>query len=129
LIRDTGAILLDMNPDRTMAGKLRHAVKGEGDQLADLHLWRLGPGHLGAIVSVVTVQPREANYYKSRLAGSHPCRTSRSKLPPSRGSTQACMPRRVGILQPLPRKRYVLRGPMLEQRWKGDIEVSPLPTP
>jgi cation diffusion facilitator family transporter len=68
LIRDTGAILLDMNPDRTMAGKLRHAVEGEGDQLADLHLWRLGPGHLGAIVSVVTTQPREANYYKSRLA-------------------------------------------------------------
>jgi Co/Zn/Cd efflux system component len=66
LIRDTGAILLDMNPDRTMAGKLRRAV--EGDQLADLHLWRLGPGHLGAIVSVVTAQPREANYYKSRLA-------------------------------------------------------------
>jgi cation diffusion facilitator family transporter len=68
LIRDTGAILLDMNPDRTMAGKLRHAVEGEGDQLADLHLWRLGPGHLGAIVSVVTAEPREANYYKSRLA-------------------------------------------------------------
>ena len=68
LIRDTGAILLDMNPDRTMAGKLRHAVEGEGDQLADLHLWRLAPGHLGAIVSVVTAQPREANYYRSRLA-------------------------------------------------------------
>jgi cation diffusion facilitator family transporter len=68
LIRDTGAILLDMNPDRTMAGKLGHAVEGEGDQLADLHLWRLGPGHLGAIVSVVTAQPREANYYRSRLA-------------------------------------------------------------
>ena len=68
LIRDTGAILLDMNPDRTMASKVRHAVEGEGDQLADLHLWRLGPGHLGAIVSVVTAQPREANYYKSRLA-------------------------------------------------------------
>jgi hypothetical protein len=28
----------------------------------------LGPGHLGAIVSVVTAQPREAGYYKSRLA-------------------------------------------------------------
>ena len=68
LIRDTGAILLDMNPDRTMAGKLRHAVEGEGDQLADLHLWRLGPGHLGAIVSVVTTQSREANYYKRCLA-------------------------------------------------------------
>ena len=68
LIRDTGAILLDMNPDRSMASKLRQAVEGDGDQLADLHLWRLGPGHLGAIVSVVTAKPREANYYRSRLA-------------------------------------------------------------
>ncbi len=68
LVRDTGAILLDMNPDRNMAGKLRQAVEGDGDQLADLHLWRLGPGHLGAIVSVVTAQAHEAGYYKSRLA-------------------------------------------------------------
>ena len=68
LIRDTGAILLDMNPDRSMAGRLRRAIEGEGDQLADLHLWRLGPGHLGAIVSVVTARAREASYYKSRLA-------------------------------------------------------------
>jgi cation diffusion facilitator family transporter len=68
LVRDTGAILLDMNPDRGMAGKLRQAVEGEGDQLADLHLWRLGPGHLGAIVSVITAHAREANYYKSRLS-------------------------------------------------------------
>ena len=68
LIRDTGAILLDMNPDQSMASKLRQAVEGDGDQLADLHLWRLGPGHLGAIVSVVTAKPREADYYRSRLA-------------------------------------------------------------
>jgi Co/Zn/Cd efflux system component len=47
LIRDTGAILLDMNPDRSMATNLRQAVESEGDQLADLHLWRLGPGHVG----------------------------------------------------------------------------------
>ena len=68
LVRDTGAVLLDINPDMSMARKLRKAIEGEGDQLADLHLWRLGPGHLGAIVSVVTAQPREANYYRSRLA-------------------------------------------------------------
>ena len=68
LIRDTGAILLDMNPDRNLAGKVRQAVEGEGDQLADLHLWRLGPGHLGAIVSVVTTRAREASYYRNRLA-------------------------------------------------------------
>jgi Co/Zn/Cd efflux system component len=68
LIRDTGAILLDMNPDQAMANKLRQIIETEGDQLADLHLWRLGPGHLGAIVSVVTGQTREADYYRNRLA-------------------------------------------------------------
>jgi cation diffusion facilitator family transporter len=68
LIRDTGAILLDMNPDRRMASNLRQAIEREGDQLADLHLWRLGPGHLGAIISVVTTQAREADYYRARLS-------------------------------------------------------------
>ena len=68
LVRDTAAILLDMNPDRTMAGRLRQTVEADGDQLADLHLWRLGPGHLGAIVSVVTTKERAAEYYRSQLA-------------------------------------------------------------
>jgi cation diffusion facilitator family transporter len=68
LIRDTGAILLDMNPDKRMASNLRQAIESEGDQLADLHLWRLGPGHLGAIISVITTQAREADYYRARLA-------------------------------------------------------------
>jgi Co/Zn/Cd efflux system component len=68
LIRDTGAILLDMNPDRAMANRLREAIETEGDTLADLHLWRLGPGHLGAIISVITREGRDADYYRARLA-------------------------------------------------------------
>ena len=68
LIRDTGAILLDMNPDKSMANKLREEIEAEGDKLADLHLWRLGPGHLGAIISVITSHVREAEYYRARLA-------------------------------------------------------------
>src|ERR1700685_2586184 len=58
LIRDTGGILLDVNPDRGMSNKLRETIEIDGDELADLHLWRLGPGHLGAIVSVITAQGR-----------------------------------------------------------------------
>jgi cation diffusion facilitator family transporter len=68
LIRDTGAILLDMNPDTAMADKLRAEVETDGDVLADLHLWRLGPGHLGAIISVITSKERDADYYRHRLA-------------------------------------------------------------
>ena len=68
LIRDTGAILLDMNPDRRMADNLKQAIEGNGDRIADLHLWRLGPGHLGAIVCVDTHEPRAADYYRAKLA-------------------------------------------------------------
>jgi cation diffusion facilitator family transporter len=68
LIRDTGAILLDMNPDRQLADKLRNAIEGEGDRLDDLHLWRVGPGHLAAIISVATSKQRDPLYYRQRLA-------------------------------------------------------------
>jgi cation diffusion facilitator family transporter len=68
LIRNTGAILLDMNPDRDMERRLRETIESGGDRLADFHLWRLGPGHLGAIVSVVTPHYRDPDYYRARLA-------------------------------------------------------------
>jgi cation diffusion facilitator family transporter len=68
LIRDTGAILLDMNPDRRMADNLKRSIENDGDQLVDLHLWRLGPGHLGAIVSVATAKQQEEHYYRAKFA-------------------------------------------------------------
>ncbi|MBN9564283.1 MAG: CDF family Co(II)/Ni(II) efflux transporter DmeF [Alphaproteobacteria bacterium] len=68
LIRDTGAILLDMDPDRRVTEAVRQAVEDAGDRLIDLHVWRLGPGHLGAILSVVTRQPRGPQFYRDRLA-------------------------------------------------------------
>ncbi|MGH6851767.1 MAG: CDF family Co(II)/Ni(II) efflux transporter DmeF [Methylocella sp.] len=68
LIRDTGGVLLDMNPDKAMAEELRRAIESDGDRLADFHVWRLGPGHLGAIVSVMTAEPRDAEFYRSRLS-------------------------------------------------------------
>ena len=67
LVRDTGAILLDMNPDRAMAERMRDAIEADGDRLTDLHLWRLGPGHLGAILSVATRQERGPDYYQALL--------------------------------------------------------------
>ncbi len=69
LVRDTGAILLDMVPDRRVADGVRRAIETEGDTLADLHLWRLGPGHLGAIVAVTTTQPTHGpDHYRRLLA-------------------------------------------------------------
>ena len=68
LLRDTGAILLDRMPDRGMADKIRAAIESEGDEVTDLHLWRLGPGHLGAIVSVATAKQLEEQYYRAKLS-------------------------------------------------------------
>ena len=68
LLRDTGGILLDRTPDPRMAEKVRTVIESEGDRVTDLHLWRLGPGHLGAIVSVVTSRARDAAHYRERLA-------------------------------------------------------------
>jgi cation diffusion facilitator family transporter len=67
LIRDTGAVLLDMNPDRGMADRMREMIEIDGDRLTDLHLWRLGPGHLGAILCVATRRQRGPEYYQSLL--------------------------------------------------------------
>jgi cation diffusion facilitator family transporter len=68
LIRDTGAILLDMTPDQRMAATLKQSIESDGDELADLHLWRLGPGHLGAILCVHTQKARGVDYYRTKLA-------------------------------------------------------------
>jgi cation diffusion facilitator family transporter len=68
LVRDTGAILLDMIPDRAIARQVQAAVESEGDELADFHLWRMGPGHLGAILSIVTKHNHGADFYRAKLA-------------------------------------------------------------
>ncbi len=67
LIRDTGAILLDMNPDRKMTERIRAIIETDGDRLTDFHVWRVGPGHLAAILSVETQQQRGPDYYQSQL--------------------------------------------------------------
>jgi cation diffusion facilitator family transporter len=67
LMRDTAGILLDMSPDRVLEKQVRYAVESDGDRVTDLHLWRLGPGHLGAVLSVVTGQPHDPAYYRTKL--------------------------------------------------------------
>ena len=70
LVRDTGAILLDISPTDTIDKKVRKAIETAGDQLLDLHVWRLGPGHFGAVVAVATdVAQRSPAFYHGILRG------------------------------------------------------------
>jgi Co/Zn/Cd efflux system component len=67
-MRDTASVLLDMNPDRELERDICNAVEAQGDQLADLHVWRLGPGHLGAILAIETRKARGPEFYHEQLS-------------------------------------------------------------
>ena len=69
LIRSAGAILLDVCPDPALARKVAVRLEQGSDRVSDLHLWRLGPGHLAAVISIVTHDPRSPEQYKRRLSG------------------------------------------------------------
>ena len=69
LVRSAGAILLDACPDPGLARKIAARIEQKGDRISDLHLWRVGPGHLAAVISVVSDDPRSPRQYKRRLAG------------------------------------------------------------
>jgi cation diffusion facilitator family transporter len=71
LIRDSGAVLLDAAPNRALGDAIRGRLEVGHDRLADLHIWRLGPGHHAAIVSLVSDTPQPVEAYKARLADLH----------------------------------------------------------
>ncbi|MFZ1951100.1 MAG: CDF family Co(II)/Ni(II) efflux transporter DmeF [Pseudolabrys sp.] len=69
LIRSAGAILLDICPDPSLALMIANRLEQGSDRVSDLHLWRLGPGHLAAVISLVTHNPHAPERYKKRLSG------------------------------------------------------------
>jgi cation diffusion facilitator family transporter len=69
LIRQSGAVLLDAAPNAALERAIRERLEQGDDRIADLHVWRLGPGHHGAIVSLVSDEPQTVEAYKARLEG------------------------------------------------------------
>ncbi|WP_375199142.1 CDF family Co(II)/Ni(II) efflux transporter DmeF [Cupriavidus metallidurans] len=69
LLRGAGAVLLDTTPDRNLSEQIRRELEEGSDRVTDLHLWRVGPGHLSVIASLVSDEPRDPDYYKSKLSG------------------------------------------------------------
>lgn len=68
LIREAAAVLLDRVPLNGLDARIRSHIEIKGDRVADLHVWRLGPGHHAAIVSLVTDGPQDPAIYKRRIA-------------------------------------------------------------
>src|SRR5258708_5062158 len=72
LMRQTSLVLLDFEDDPSLAGDIRRTLENDLRlQIADLHLWRLGPGHRGLIVSLVSPSPRSAEEIKTALRERH----------------------------------------------------------
>jgi cation diffusion facilitator family transporter len=68
LVRSAGAILLDVSPDPVLRAQIVNRLEQHGDRISDLHLWRVGPGHLAGIVSLVSDHPEPPASYKERLS-------------------------------------------------------------
>jgi cation diffusion facilitator family transporter len=69
LIRDSGAVLLDVSADKTIKTVIRDRLETKGDRVTDLHLWQVGPGHRAAVISIVSGNPLPPATYKRRLRG------------------------------------------------------------
>ena len=72
LIRDSALVLLDAEDDPKLAREIRAMIEGElGARVADLHLWRLGPGHRELIVSLVSPDEITAERVRAELRARH----------------------------------------------------------
>ena len=73
LIRDSALVLLDAESDPALAREIKGLIEGEMQaRVADMHLWRLGPGHQGLIVSLVSKSVTDAETIKAALRARHP---------------------------------------------------------
>src|SRR5579859_1248533 len=73
LIRESGMVLLDADADPAMSDEIRDFLENElKARIPDLHLWRLGPGHRGLIVSLISPDAISAEAIKATLRNRYP---------------------------------------------------------
>jgi cation diffusion facilitator family transporter len=67
LIKQTSNILLDKQ-DSHEAKEIAELLEDDGEtRITDLHVWSIGPGIFGVIVTLLTKTPQKADYYRSKL--------------------------------------------------------------
>lgn len=67
LLRNTSAVLLDKQGPAPLQEAIKQPLIDRGDQVTDLHLWSIGPGLYGVIVTVVSDEPQPPEFYKQLL--------------------------------------------------------------
>jgi len=72
IMKDTGPVLLDESIDQKYKAAIKERIESDADnRIADLHVWRVGPNHFAAILSVISHTPKAPDYYKGLLSSFH----------------------------------------------------------
>ena len=72
LVRDSAGVLLDAEDHGRVAEEIRRIVEAQPDhEIADLHVWRVGPASRACIVSLVTHAPLAIETYRRKLSAIH----------------------------------------------------------
>lgn len=68
LLGDTSSILLDQSMEGAGIIKIKKILETDSDnRVADVHIWKVGPDHYAAIISIVTHYPKPPEHYKRLL--------------------------------------------------------------
>ena len=69
LLRDSGRVLLDAEMNAPVVAEIREVIAASPipATLCDLHVWRVGKGKYACIVSLLTTQSAEPEYFKQQL--------------------------------------------------------------
>lgn len=68
LLKETSSVLLDQCIDSERKTKIKEAIEADSDnRVSDIHIWKVGPAHYAAIISLVTHYPESPDHYKKIL--------------------------------------------------------------
>jgi cation diffusion facilitator family transporter len=68
LVRLTARVLLDRQAHEPILHAVKESIESrQGDRVADLHVWCIGPGIHAAVISVVADRPLSPEGYRERL--------------------------------------------------------------
>ena len=69
LLKESSAILLDAGVKREIREEIKDVIEADADnRVTDIHVWKVGPHHLAALLTLVTHYPRPSGEYKKLLA-------------------------------------------------------------
>jgi cation diffusion facilitator family transporter len=68
LLHTTSGVLLDREGPESVRKRIRESIQEDKDsQVADLHLWSIGPNMYTAIITIVGHEPATPDEYKARI--------------------------------------------------------------